>query len=449
MINLRNNSAAIVSFALPVIIAVFLFGGQSTMGKRPDSGSYLNLADMIISGEIFEKKEISEVRWGRAVRTPGYSLFIVAAKVGLGNEQRGLYLIHLALGLFAIVFLSAKLRVFSPPIITGTIVVLVQFAMRKYFPTIMSEWIAFNLLLILFGLVVDGFRSPSTKILFAIGLLASFCVLIRPSLLPVMLLMPVLVVYRWRVTIAESSLLAITLLPLVLWMSFNFYHLGVFKLAENSGQTAFGVGSMVGHANIEPGDSEALKNFITVINEKKTPPKGAEDEFIANLDVNYSMFRLTSNLFWVAWILKPEDQGPIAFDREILKPYGRRALESSPGNYVRYVLHGLKITLNFGAPLLTVCLLVVPLFSLYRKKNHVLSWVALLMFAIHMGQAFICAAVLVVFDRYLIVTFYPYLASIMICLTGLLIAEGVLERIAGKLPSGIRGAVEPMFRVTR
>ena len=436
----------VIGIAIPVIILVFALSGME-LTKRPDSGSYIVFADSILSGDLFEKKDLNDISFGRAVRTPGYPLIVALAKLTSSDFISSLKLLHFVFGIFSIVFLSLVLKPWLPPIATGLSIVFVDICMGVYFGNIMTEWVAFNLLLVLVGLVVIGFRNPSNRNLCIIGLLASCIVLVRPAAIPVMLILPMLVIYRRSLGIKDAILFVSTLLPLIAWMSFNLYHLDSFALGRVSGHNIFGIGTMIGYAEEEPGDSDELREFIRGVNAKKTPAVGDEDEFVANFDKEYHTIRLTSNLFWIAYPLRIEGMGAIPFDEQYLAVYGRRAINDHLDNYISYVLHGLKLSVQFVSPYLTLYLLLIPLFALYRNRNAVLAWVALVMFAIHAGQVILISVFQTIFVRYLELTFYPYVGAIILCFLALLFAEGIPERLLGWLPQRLRSVVGPLIRV--
>lgn len=434
-IHKRISGAELVSLIIPLVLMLVLFGGYDQLDERPDSGSYLNFADAIISGEIFTTQDPSDLRFYRLARTPGYPLIVVVAKTLFPDETTGLLYLHLLFAALSIVFLSLALRAWCAPVMTGLIVVAAQILMKDYFFAVMTEWVVFNLLLVIFGMLIVSIRNSSLRNLFVLGLLASLTVLIRPTIAPALLVMPFLFLYRWKFHISEMLVLSLTVAPIVLWMTFNWYQLGSFSLSKLDGHLRYSVGSMIGYADEIPGDSDELKTFIREVNTKKVPAKGDEDEFVVNYDETYNMIRVQSNLFWVAYKLKDADKGLLYFDSEILGVYGRRAISNNVDNYIEYVRHGMKVFLQQGSPYVAVYLLIIPLIGLARRKSLILCWSTLAMFAIHLLQGLLCAAYLFVFKRYAVLTLYPYLVSVAICLCGLIYAEGYPARLRKYLRS--------------
>ena len=265
---------------------------------NPDSQGYVTLANAIISGEFFVRKDLADISWTRAVRTPGYPLFIAAVAAGDASvDAANIIWLHGIAGLASLVLLPLWLRPFSPPLLTVTAILLVQYLMRSYFSLVLTEWVAMNMALLLLGLFVLAWQQPRTRVLFALGLLAVFLVLVRPAMAPYLLLMPLVLAGR-RILPAPTHLLALlsTLVPLALWMAFNSYHIGSFSLAQLRGYQLFGVGTQVGFAEIRPEDSATLRQFIEDVNARKQPPMGTEVEHINNLDERSKFFYMVNAL---------------------------------------------------------------------------------------------------------------------------------------------------------
>jgi len=83
-------------------------------------------------------------------------------------------------------------------------------------------------------------------------------------------------------------------------------------------------------------------------------------------------------------------------------------------------------------------MLAAPLVGLYKKQSLPLCYAALLMFVLHLGFAILTSAYEAVWDRYIVISFYPYLVLILVCAVNLLLQSGAVERSIAKLPVAIR-----------
>jgi len=443
---MKINAFQFIAAVIPALLLITLFSGYEQVQTRPDSGGYIAIAKTLVSGEIFEKIPLDKVRWDRAVRSPGYPALIVIGTLGDTANINNMLIVHLIIALFTTVFLSWVLRHYSPPLLTGLAVVFVEVMMRDYYIAVMTEFTGFNMLLVLFGMTVMALRNPTLRMLFFIGLLASMATLVRPALIVTMVLMPLLWLYRGKFKIADG-LIALSALPVLLWMSFNLYTIEGFTLTQVRGLNYLGIGSQVGYAEEQPGDSDELKKFIKMMNELKKPPMGEEDEHINNLDESYK-FILLNNSLWVPYENRAQlNGGPVIYDRELYEPYGRRAILANLGNYAKYVIFGLTLFYAIWFPYAVFVMALIPLIGIYRQKNLLLSYGTLVMFAIHVIEGVLVSGYEAVWDRYIVLTFYPYAAAVIICAVGLVYAEGWHERITRLMPESVSSSVGRFFKL--
>lgn len=429
----------LVGIAVPVILMTVIFLQYDTVIERKDSANYYQFAKGMMSGEILERKEPTEIKYWRAVRTPGYPALILLATGGLTGDINNLLVVHLAFAIASVVMVSLAMAPYCPTILTGLMVAASLVQIREFFPVQMTEWVGINIVFFMFAMIVAGIRKPSLRNLVIIALIASIGVLIRPALAPLLIVGPALILYKRKLRLTEGLTVSATLLPLLLWMSINWYAIDSFTLAQLRGQNMLGIGSMLGHAEVRQGDSPELAAFIEGFTSKKTPSKGAEQAFMDDLDKNFNRLQFESNVYWVAYPMMREGGiGRINFDKNFMGVYGLRAIRSNLDNYLRYVLHGLKVYFKYGIPYIAIVLLAVPLYGIYKQKALVVSWATLAMFGIHLGHGLLVAGYQAVFERFIVLTFYPYSAAIAICFICLLFAEGVPQRVQSLLPAKLR-----------
>jgi hypothetical protein len=434
----------LVGIAIPVVLLTVFFAQYDTVTTRTDSSGYYEFAKEMMSGEVLEKKEPIEMKYWRVVRTPGYPALILLATGGLKADINNLLSLHLAFAIASVVLVSLAMAPYCPPMLAGLMVVASLVPIRGLFSIQLTEWVGINIVFFMFAMIVVCIRHPSLRNLVITALIASIGVLIRPALAPLLLVAPCLVLYRRRLRFTEGLALSATLVPLLLWMSINWYAMDSFTLAQLRGQNLLGIGSMLGHAEVAQDDSPELAAFIEDFNIKKTPSKGAEQAFMDDLDTNFHRLQFESNIAWVAYPMKLEAGiGIVQFDKNYMEVYGLRAIRSNLGNYVRYVLHGLKIYFKYGIPYIAIGLLLIPLYGLYKQKALIASWAALAMFGIHLGHGLLVAGYQAVFERFIVLTFYPYSAAIAICFICLLLAEGLPQRVQRLIPGPLRAVLSP------
>lgn len=437
-----------IGIAIPVLFLVAYFGNINEFKKHTDSGSYIKFAEMMISGEIFVKQDLPDILYFRAVRTPGYPTIILLATGGLKGDISNLLTAHLVLAVLSLVLASIALAPYCPTLISGSILAAALLQTSKFFSLMMTEWVGMNLTIMMFAAIVICIRNPSVRNLFFVGLLASLGVLIRPALAPLMLVLPCLILYRWRLNLKEAVLFASTTLPLLLWLTFNWIYIEDFTVAQLRGQNLLGIGSLVGHTEAKPSDSAEFKEFVAAFNAKKSPAVGAEDEYVNNLDTNFHKLAFESNIYWIAYTLRKPEWGIIPFDREFMGVYGRRAIEQNFGNYLKYVTHSLKVYFGYGVPYIAIFILVIPLYGIFRRKSVVVSWAAIAMFGIHSVQGLLVAFFQAVGDRYIVLTFYPYVGAVLVCLFSLAYTTGLPQKLTALLPTPIRSIFEPQAPTT-
>jgi len=340
----RSQLFSALGILLPVAVMLGYFFSHGEPRLLVDSDSYLDFADALISGDLFEKKALSEIDYGRAVRTPGYPLVLAAGKLVFGDNLDSVLIMHGLIAVLTIVFLALALRPYLPTLVTGVAVLAIEVLMRTYFYFVMTEWLSIHLLFVLFGMLVIAIRKPTIGNIFLTGLLVTLMVLVRTAILPAFGLLPVLMLYGKHFSIRSIIVVATSLLPLLLWMGFNQYHLGKFSIAAVSGYSWLGVGALIGHTEAEPGDSPQLQHFIKEFNKHKVPAVGEEDGYVETIDANAMMFRFGHNLWEAARpVVLEMGMDVVTYDSEIFAVYGNSVIYANPGRIIVLGVPGMKI----------------------------------------------------------------------------------------------------------
>jgi hypothetical protein len=265
----RLEAAALL--AACVAFATFVATARNT-GTYPDSHDYRAFADAIRSGELLVKQDARDVPRALATRTPGYPLLLAVADLALPGGPDVYLALHAVIGLLTLVFVSLALRPECPSWITAAIVLVVQWRMRHYFAAQLTEWTCFNGLMVLFAASVRSWSVPSYGRLAFLGFLCAFLILTRPAMIVVACLPPAFALLQG--TLPRGKALAATLAPfslILLWMSFNLHRMGSFTMTPFAGMNIVGVATLVGHAEVEPGDGPELATLTRELNEGDAP----------------------------------------------------------------------------------------------------------------------------------------------------------------------------------
>jgi len=435
----RRQQFDALGILLPVAIMFSYFFSSGELLLLVDSDSYLDFSEGILSGDLFEKKELAEIDFGRAVRTPGYPVMLAAGKLIFGDYPVSALVLHGLIAALTLAFLALTLRPYLSTVITGMCILTAELLMHDFFYTVMTEWLTFHLILILFAMLIISIRKPSVRNIFLTGLLITFMVLVRPAMLPAYGVLPLLMLYGKELKIRSIVIVATSMLPLLLWMGFNQYHLGRFTIAALDGHSWIGVGALLGHAEAEPGDSPQLQYFITEFNKRKLPAVGEADGFVEAQDLVSMMFRFGHNL-WAAARPVVEEMGmdPVTYDSEIYAVYGKRIIYAHPERYVAFVMQGMKIALSHISPFLIFGLLLIPAACIWRQKCLPVAYAAIALFFFHIVHELLVCMVQGVFARYVVITLYPYMLAVVLSGLSLVVTEVISAKPPESLPRWFR-----------
>ena len=92
-------------------------------------------------------------------------------------------------------------------------------------------------------------------------------------------------------------------------------------------------------------------------------------------------------------------------------------------------------------------MLIVPAIGIYLKRNLVLSYSVLVIFMLHTASGLLTSAYEAVWDRYIIITFYPYAFAVIICLSGLVFSADSVRNFVASSMAGKRKALAQIFSV--
>lgn len=381
--------ALYLQLALCWVGLVLLLPPTETIALLPDSFQFIEFAEYLFSQRIFSERG-EELTRALTIRTPIYPFLIGASSALAGSIHHGLQLLHLLIGLFIMSTIMISLRNLCPPIILGiTYALIAKFHLSMEYYTALTEWTTFNLLLLFLVIVAKFSNVQRERYLFFLCLLCSIITLTHPSYI-VTFIVPAFVFLRTR-TLPSFGASALGALPLILWVLCNFYRLGVPVVTPFGGANLYGVATIIGHAEVEEGDSKNLRTFIVETNKEKFPPPG--EHYAPELFLPYGKYEdaYSDNMWKIGEELLRTHSWSRVAQNDLMMTYSLRTISSFPLEYVRYVLLNFKIYHWPPIHLLLSCALIVVL--LKRERSQAVGWGVLTILVIHLVQTALCSVI--------------------------------------------------------
>jgi len=223
-----------------VLIRFFVFFAYDGITYFPDSGDYIELANLILKGDVIGY---------HGARTPGYSLFLAL----LGNNHWLVVIVQNILGLLSLYLIYD----FSKQWVSVRMAVVVGLVLSSYLPfvfydfAILTESLSAFLLVYLIWYLnkVDFFKKKNTYSVYTvIGLLSAGLFLVRPFFIYLPILMVAFILLTHFSNIKNRMLpllvlMGIPFLTLASWNSFNKLNTGVFMTSSYEGINLTQVGT--------------------------------------------------------------------------------------------------------------------------------------------------------------------------------------------------------------
>lgn len=392
---------------------LFWYGGYDEAYWVLDSRNYDHFADAILSGEIFVSRPIEEVPDYRAWRTPGFPIVLAIGKLLGAKAWGGLKVTNILLAsLVGVSFIAWPVGA-VPPLLKGVALFLCFFGMQQYFPWMGSEWTALCFILLLVPLMHRYFREPSGWLLLAIGLLCSFCTLIRVAQFELLVIPFALALFTPGRRMKFEAIACSALLPILAWMAFNYYSIGQFKVVAFGGYNLYGVFSLIGEAEEQPSDPEDLKLLIRETNKRRQElpeePCLMRQLYAAGCK---TVERYNFNIWFVGHALTEEQGWSSVRANDLMSAYALRMLSAHTREYLDHVATQLGIAWQFILPLNRLVIvggLAALAWSFARGRPAPLALTLAVMWYIHLSHCLLVAAVEIMIGRYHDLTFYPLL----------------------------------------
>ncbi len=417
-----------------LLLLLFLNATEEFNHLGPDTTEYLSFRDEILSGALFSTRELQEIPTGSIIRTPGFPGILALGHLVSPGDLRTEMIVGHSL-LFAVVFLLIAIanREAVPAPLLGVLIFPALPQLREVFAGLASEWTAYCFLLLTFGILLRFFRSPSTYLLYFLGISASLTVLTRPALCLVAGLPLFAALFLKEASWFKRAILALSSLFLMwLWMGFNWHRLGSFSLAPRGGANIFCIGALIGKASIHPSDPPEVARYFEALRlETYSAPREElaierslklPDEFFANYVTNYEIADRIAAIQGIDRVKQ----------NEYLGMYGLRSIKENFPNYLLHLYYGAHNFLLTGY--LALPGLILPLLWLRKRRHIAASLSALSMLYVHLSHLSLVLLTQPLLSRYYAATFYPLLLASL-----LIISIFVREHFLRPRPPGSRG----------
>lgn len=439
----RKSSLLLCALLILLYLAYCLLNqGTGELFLSEDSHDYLDYARYLLSW-TFPPSDLNY----SAGRTPGYPLALAAAILITGDETSAVLLLHLGAALASLTIVPWALRGNIKPHFTILALIAVLLQCHQFFLSVLSEWVAINYLIILYALCVRWFRSPhplpvennnakvarvtkevfpllpvlrvlrvinnnakdtkdeSKGLFIAIGLLSSWIVLTRPALLVTASVPLFLTLWRGP-SLAKLKLAAVSYLPLLAWMLFNFYRLSVFAVVPCSGFGLFGVASLMYDAVPGSTGDQNVQLLATEFarNRSKLPEPKLEND-------NQTMERVYNRNLQLVFRLKEENRWTFPETNRIAAQFALLSIAGDFGRYFRFsreqLYRGFSLT---PLPQIAILALAAVLLAGSLLKPEIAGGF-LLMMVLHLMHLVFVAFAGIIFFRIYASTFYPLMFS--------------------------------------
>ncbi len=387
--------------------------GNSPVILDNDSHDYLRFSESILSGSIFERSQGQPIEYSLAVRTPSYPLILAATEAAFGPNPSNVVFTHILLGALCLGICLLLASNKFEGLIFGLCSLLALAMASDTAKHVLTEWPTLCFILPTLAALARAEQRPSTATVALATLLSSLLILMRPamlSLLAPLCFLGLVLARRHHLSLLIGS--TIGFLPILFWLMFNFYRLGVFTLTPFGGVNLFGVTSLAGWCNpsLVKGDP-AFSQFVANVNAKKFPPPGTSLKSEEISETGFVGHLYNVNIQNAGLKLEARQLVDIQSINHHMMSYSICVIRQHPLKYLEFV------TLNFqrwSTDLwISLAMIVLGLLMFSNVQKRSLATMHVLAGSLHIAHLAICSLIEITLPRYRNLTF-PIIVAVLI-----------------------------------
>ena len=371
-----------------------------------DTAKYTDVADQMFSGTFFSKA--SGALLSSLVVPPGYPAFLALGKLFSSHPCTGILGIQFLAGwacLLLSIYCGGALAGTFP---VGVTVLAVLWWKSAWVVSVLPEWLPFVAVILCYSALASFIKEKRVGAHVLHGVLVSIAVLIKPMLMP-MLVVPVMAALLVR---RSAVLCVVSISPVLLWMTFNLWHLGSFAIVPGRGGfDFFSTEAMFGGAPVREDDDAALREFIRRFDRERPPVLSDSqlDNLYADGNQDYEAqwhamelgFRIMEEMK-----VAPAEQG------RILMTCAKRIIQANPFHYARLVYSG--FCREFPGLLAGLLGMLCAVLLLRRGLACPFAWTTIAATAVHFAVQSVVLIIQIVYGRYMEMTLIPMLVVMVL-----------------------------------
>ena len=383
-----------LSILLVILTFSIFFLSVSEPVWNPDSYSYLKFAEWLLNTSVDTLDAFY-----LTIRTPGYPL-VLSLGMSFLDYPDYILAVHAIFGVLAAYFFLTSITIPLSFVKKSLILLSSYVLLRSFYASIMTEWLAFTLILIIFALAFKAFTKDRSYTYFIIGLVSGFLVLVRPALILFPLILILLMLFK---RLDKMHLISIVLgcaLILSPWLTFNYQRYQKITLAEFGGYNLAGVAMTLAAAEKEDRDTAEFSRYLDALNAKRL-----EQADILKASIPEIHHKVTYNIWNVAFSEAYNTKISIYQANTFAWKYALRVIEN---NFQKYFNFWLK---QFQAYLFNLPLILFSIYLLIRltpkKSLEALRFTLLIAILFDLSNFIVCSFFVPIIPRFLLLTGVP------------------------------------------
>lgn len=338
------NTALAVGMLVTTLLVML---APDPMFFYPDSRGYLEVAQAMSTGDFWTTRATPQLPFAWAVRTPGYPLLLCLAALVEDNLGVSIRLLHAVMG-----GLAAAALVLAAPLgrslflrgLAGAIFLVCSLTIvGDDFRCVLTEWVAFTLLVPLLARCFRWGTSRQASELAPVATIASLAALTRPVLIVACAVPLLLFIFLPRRELTRGAVAVLSGSVLLLaWFTFNTYRFGKPSLTPFLGHNVIGVAGFLPAPDQAALPSGPVREFGVAFAAQRVTPPSLLLPFASDVPLSQLMEVYNRNIHVIAAGITKAQGLSIAEADRVYGIYSWRAILAAPHAYLSYVRYVLK-----------------------------------------------------------------------------------------------------------